>query len=246
MARPTCRAAPQAACGAARAGAGRAGRSWSCRWSVCWCARRGRRCRTRLAEPGALTALRLSLVTATITTGVCLVLGVPIAFLLARTPLPGPAARPGAGHAAAGAAAGGRRRRAVHRVRPAAASSASGSTAGSGTRCRSPRRPWWSRRRSSRMPFLVIAVEGALRGADPRFEEAAATLGASRWTTFRRVTLPLVAPGIGRRRGARAGPGRSASSARRSPSPATSRAVRRPCRSLYTWRWRPIRTRRSC
>jgi len=46
------------------------------------------------------------------------------------------------------------------------------------------------------MPFLVIAVEGALRSADPRFEDAAATLGASRWTTFRRVTLPMVAPGI--------------------------------------------------
>src|SRR5205085_10856014 len=46
------------------------------------------------------------------------------------------------------------------------------------------------------MPFLVIAVEGALRGADARYEEAAATLGANRWTAFRRVTLPLVAPGI--------------------------------------------------
>lgn len=46
------------------------------------------------------------------------------------------------------------------------------------------------------MPFLVISVEGALRAADLRFEEAAATLGASRWTIFRRVTLPLIAPGI--------------------------------------------------
>ena len=46
------------------------------------------------------------------------------------------------------------------------------------------------------MPFLIIAVEGALRGADDRYEEAAATLGAGRWTTFRRVTLPLVAPGV--------------------------------------------------
>jgi molybdate transport system permease protein len=46
------------------------------------------------------------------------------------------------------------------------------------------------------MPFLVIAVEGALRGADPRYEEAAATLGASRWLTFRRVTLPAIAPGV--------------------------------------------------
>jgi molybdate transport system permease protein len=46
------------------------------------------------------------------------------------------------------------------------------------------------------MPFLVISVEGALRGADPRYEEAAATLGASRWLTFRRVTLPSVMPGV--------------------------------------------------
>jgi molybdate transport system permease protein len=46
------------------------------------------------------------------------------------------------------------------------------------------------------MPFLVISVEGALRAADARFEDAAATLGADRWTTFRRVTLPMVAPGI--------------------------------------------------
>ncbi|MFE2047872.1 ABC transporter permease [Streptomyces sp. NPDC059459] len=46
------------------------------------------------------------------------------------------------------------------------------------------------------LPFLVISVEGTLRAADPRYEEAAATLGASRFTAFRRVTLPLIAPGI--------------------------------------------------
>jgi len=46
------------------------------------------------------------------------------------------------------------------------------------------------------MPFLVVTVEGALRAADPRFEEASATLGASRWTTFRRVTLPLIGPSV--------------------------------------------------
>ena len=57
------------------------------------------------------------------------------------------------------------------------------------------------------MPFLVISVEGALRGADSRYEEAAATLGASRWTAFRRVTLPLIAPGRRGRRGALLGPG---------------------------------------
>lgn len=46
------------------------------------------------------------------------------------------------------------------------------------------------------MPFLVLAVEGALRGADRRFEDVAATLGASRWYIFRRVTLPLIVPGV--------------------------------------------------
>jgi len=46
------------------------------------------------------------------------------------------------------------------------------------------------------LPFLVLAVEGALRAADRRYEEAAATLGARPLTVFRRMTLPLVAPGI--------------------------------------------------
>jgi molybdate transport system permease protein len=46
------------------------------------------------------------------------------------------------------------------------------------------------------MPFLIIAVEGALRGADHRFAEAAATLGATRWYAFRRVTLPQIMPGV--------------------------------------------------
>jgi molybdate transport system permease protein len=46
------------------------------------------------------------------------------------------------------------------------------------------------------LPFLVFAVEGALRSADRRTELAAATLGASRWQVFRHVTLPLVAPGV--------------------------------------------------
>ena len=46
------------------------------------------------------------------------------------------------------------------------------------------------------LPFLVLSVEGALRASDRRFEEAAATLGARPLTVFRRVTLPLVGPGI--------------------------------------------------
>jgi molybdate transport system permease protein len=46
------------------------------------------------------------------------------------------------------------------------------------------------------MPFLVITVEGALRNLDPRFEAVAATLGAGPWTVLRRVTLPMIAPSL--------------------------------------------------
>ncbi|CAB4707826.1 MAG: molybdate ABC transporter permease subunit [Actinobacteria bacterium] len=46
------------------------------------------------------------------------------------------------------------------------------------------------------MPFLVLTVEAALRQVDPRFGDAARTLGGSRWTVFRRVTLPAVRPAL--------------------------------------------------
>ena len=46
------------------------------------------------------------------------------------------------------------------------------------------------------MPFLVITVEGALRNLDTRFEGAAASLGAGRWTVLRRVTLPMIGPSL--------------------------------------------------
>ena len=46
------------------------------------------------------------------------------------------------------------------------------------------------------MPFLVLAVEGAIAGLDERYEEVAATLGSSPWRVFRTVTLPLVGPGL--------------------------------------------------
>lgn len=46
------------------------------------------------------------------------------------------------------------------------------------------------------LPFLVLAVEGALRGLDRRVEEAAQLLGATRWTIIRQVTLPLIAPAM--------------------------------------------------
>jgi molybdate transport system permease protein len=46
------------------------------------------------------------------------------------------------------------------------------------------------------MPFFVITVEGALRSMDTRFEDAAATLGAGRFTVMRRVTLPAIGPSM--------------------------------------------------
>jgi molybdate transport system permease protein len=45
-------------------------------------------------------------------------------------------------------------------------------------------------------PFLVVTVEGALRNLDPRYESAAAVLGAGRWRVFRRVTLPMIGPSL--------------------------------------------------
>lgn len=46
------------------------------------------------------------------------------------------------------------------------------------------------------MPFLVVTVEGALSSVDQRYERAAASLGASRMTVFRRVTLPMISPSL--------------------------------------------------
>jgi molybdate transport system permease protein len=149
----------------------------------------------RLTEPVVLDALRLSLVTATVSTLVCVVLGVPLAWLLARAAFRGRGLvralvtlplvlPPVVGGAALLLVLGRRGLVGQHLDRwfgitipftPSAVVIAQTFVA---------------------MPFLVIAVEGALRGADPRYEEAASTLGASRWTAFRRVTLPLVAPGV--------------------------------------------------
>jgi putative spermidine/putrescine transport system permease protein len=45
-------------------------------------------------------------------------------------------------------------------------------------------------------PYVVRTVSASLMLADITLEEAARTLGASRWRTFRRVTLPQIAPGV--------------------------------------------------
>ena len=46
------------------------------------------------------------------------------------------------------------------------------------------------------MPFLIVTLEGGFRSADRGLEDAAATLGASRWRVFTRVTLPMVFPSL--------------------------------------------------
>ena len=44
--------------------------------------------------------------------------------------------------------------------------------------------------------FVVVTVKARLVGFDRHLEEAAMDLGANEWTTFRKVTLPLIAPAI--------------------------------------------------
>jgi molybdate transport system permease protein len=149
----------------------------------------------RLTDPDILAALRLSLETATLATLVSLVLGVPLAWVLARTELPGrrfvralvtvPLVLPPVVGGVALLLVLGRNGLLGRWLDTHFGITLPFTTAGVVVA-----------EAFVAMPFLVISVEGALRGADARYEEAAATLGASRWTVFRRVTLPLVAPGI--------------------------------------------------
>jgi spermidine/putrescine transport system permease protein len=46
------------------------------------------------------------------------------------------------------------------------------------------------------LAFVAVTVRARVLGLDPALEEAAQDLGADPWTTFRKVTLPLLAPGI--------------------------------------------------
>jgi len=149
----------------------------------------------RLTEPAVRSALALSLQTATLATALCLVLGVPLAWLLARAEFPGrrlvralvtvPLVLPPVVGGVALLLVFGRRGLVGGWLDQVFGISLPFTTAGVVVA-----------EAFVAMPFLVIAVEGALRGADSRFEEAAATLGAGRWVTFTRVTLPLVAPGV--------------------------------------------------
>lgn len=149
----------------------------------------------QLTSPGSGEALRLSVVSASAATVVCVVLGVPLAWVLARVDFRGRALvralvtvplvlPPVVGGVALLLLLGRRGLLGQH------LDAWFGITLPFTTTAVVIAEAFVA------MPFLVIAVEGALRGTDPRFEEAAATLGASRWLTFRRVTLPMVAPGV--------------------------------------------------
>lgn len=149
----------------------------------------------QLLRPEVGEALRLSLVCATLATVLCLMLGVPLAWVLARARFPGrrllralvtvPLVLPPVVGGVALLLLLGRRGLIGERLdlwfgltlpfSTAAVVLAEAFVA---------------------LPFLVISVEGALRGADLRYEDAAATLGAGPFQIFRRVTLPLVAPGV--------------------------------------------------
>jgi spermidine/putrescine transport system permease protein len=46
------------------------------------------------------------------------------------------------------------------------------------------------------IPFVALVVQARLQGLNPSYEEAAMDLGANEWTTFVRVTFPMILPGV--------------------------------------------------
>lgn len=158
--------------------------------------------RTPWGEVGALVrspvvvdALRLSVATSLGAVAVATVLGVPLAWVLARTSFPGrrlvralavlPMVLPPVVGGVALLLAFGRRGVFGGALDAATGVSLPFTTAGVVVA-----------EAFVAMPFLVVTVESGLRAMDRRYEDAAATLGASRWTVLRRVTLPLVAPSV--------------------------------------------------
>jgi molybdate transport system permease protein len=149
-----------------------------------------------LTNPLVLQALRLSLVCSLGAVAVSVLLGVPLAFLLARVAFPGrnlvralttlPMVLPPVVGGVALLLAFGRRGLVGQWLDQWFGITLPFTTAGAVLA-----------EAFVAMPFLVITCEAGLRAMDRRYEDAAATLGAGRWTTLRRVTLPLVAPSLG-------------------------------------------------
>ncbi len=149
----------------------------------------------QLQTPAVRDALWLSLMTATVAMLVCLVLGLPLAWLLARIEFRGrrivralvtvPLVLPPVVAGVALVSAFGRNGVVGELVYDTTGYSLPFTTAAVVVA-----------HVFVALPFVVISIEGALRSADPAYDGAAATLGASRWTTFSRVTVPLALPGI--------------------------------------------------
>jgi molybdate transport system permease protein len=148
-----------------------------------------------LATSDVTSALRLSLETASAATAVSFLLGVPLAWLLARSALPGmgllralvtlPLVLPPVVGGVALLLAFGRVGFVGQYLDRWFGITLPFSTAGVIVA-----------ETFVAMPFLVVTVEGALRSANQGYDEAAATLGASRMVVFRRVTMPLIAPSL--------------------------------------------------
>jgi molybdate transport system permease protein len=158
---------------------------WKAPWSVGW---------KELTSPPAVDALRLSLVTSLCATALALLLGVPLAWVQARFRYPGrrlvralttlPLVLPPVVGGTALLYGLGRRGLVggpLDRIGVHLPFSTSGAVLAE---------------TFVAMPFLVLTAEAAFASANPRFEEAARTLGAGQWTVFRRVTLPLVRPSL--------------------------------------------------
>jgi molybdate transport system permease protein len=148
-----------------------------------------------LVQSDAIAALRLSLECATLATAFSLVAGVPLAWMLARARFPGqnllralvtlPLVLPPVVGGVALLLAFGRRGFIGQYLDQWFGITLPFTTAGVVVA-----------ETFVAMPFLIVTVEGALRTADLGLEEAAATLGSHPFATFRRVTLPLIAPSM--------------------------------------------------
>jgi molybdate transport system permease protein len=147
-----------------------------------------------VTSPSSRDALWLSLRTSLASTVVCLVLGVPLAVVLARTRFAGrdllralvlvPLVLPPVVGGIALLYTFGRRGLLGHSLEVAGIQIAFSNTA------------VVLAQSFVALPFLVISLEGALRTAGERYETVAATLGAGPTTVLRRVTLPLVLPAL--------------------------------------------------
>ncbi|MEE1739854.1 ABC transporter permease [Streptomyces sp. BE147] len=148
-----------------------------------------------LTSEGTTQALRLSLLVSLWALGLSLVLGVPLAWLLARVPFPGkafvrslvllPMVLPPTVGGVALLLAFGRRGLLGPWLEDTFGITLPFHTSGAVLAAT-----------FVAMPFLVISLEGALGGLRPRYEETAASLGASPVRVFLTVTLPMVAPGL--------------------------------------------------